>query len=317
MTTAAIKETNIPGLERHATGKVRDVYRVGNDALLLVATDRVSAFDVILHQGIPDKGRVLTQLAAFWFDQSRSIIPNHLITADDEQIAARLQGEGVTVTDELRQMLAGRCMLCRRTVPLLAEAVVRGYLSGSAWQEYKAAQPGANGTIDLWGIELPAGLRESDKLPQPVFTPSTKAAAGHDQPVRREAIRELIGDFASSVEAASLALYQWAAGLASERGILLADTKFEFGTLPGETGAMELILIDEALTPDSSRFWPADQYAPGGSQPSFDKQFVRDFLLSVPGWDKQPPAPDLPPDVVAKTAEKYRDAYCRLTGHSL
>lgn len=318
MQQGVVLTTDIPGLARHATGKVRDVYAVGDGALLLVATDRISAFDVVLHQGIPDKGRVLTQLAAFWFAETRGVIDNHLITADDGEIAARLADEGVPFTDELRAMLRGRSMLCRRTTPLPIEAVVRGYLSGSAWKEYRAAGASGGG-VDLWGVSLPAGLRESDKLPGPVFTPSTKATSGHDQPMLQSQIEDYIGAFAGPVRDAALALYDFAARRASERGILLADTKFEFGTVPGPGGPndFQLLLIDEALTPDSSRFWDAALYQPGGPQPSFDKQFVRDFLLSVPGWDQQPPAPDLPPDVVEKTAEKYRDAYRRLTGRRL
>lgn len=307
-----ILATNVPGLPRHATGKVRDVYAVGDDSLLLVATDRLSAFDVVLKQGIPDKGRVLTQLSAFWFQATRNVIENHLLSADDEEIAQRLAGEGVAMTPNLRALLAGRALLCRRTTPLAIEAVVRGYLSGSAWKTYQAASA-VNETIDLWGVTLPAGLRESDKLPEPIFTPSTKAAHGHDEPMAQSEIAAYIGGYAGPVARAALALYQFAAERAAERGILLADTKFEFGT----DANGNLLLIDEALTPDSSRFWDAATYAPGGPQPSFDKQFVRDFLESVPGWDKQPPAPDLPSDIVAKTADKYREALRRVSGRDL
>lgn len=306
-----VLKTEIPGLIRQATGKVRDVFRVGEDALLLVATDRVSAFDVVMAQGIPDKGRILTQMARYWFDQSAPFLPNHLISADDEVIAKWLALEGVTVTPELRAMLAGRCMLCRRTSPLPIEAVVRGYLSGSAWKEYKTA-PVTNGAVDLWGVTLPAGLRESDKLSSPVFTPSTKAQAGHDLPMPYAEIPNFIGEYAKPVEEASLALYQFAAERAEAQGIILADTKFEFGTLPDGS----LLLIDEILTPDSSRYWDAAVYAPGNSQPSFDKQFLRDYLETVPGWNKQPPPPPLPPNILTKTAEKYRDAYRRLTGNA-
>ena len=304
--------TNIPGLPRQATGKVRDVYRVGEDALLLVATDRVSAFDVVMAQGVPDKGRVLTQMACFWFTQTEPLSANHLISADDDVIAERLQATGVPLTNDLREMLAGRCMLCRRTSPLPIEAVVRGYLSGSAWKAYTEA-PAVDGVIDLWGVPIPAGLRESDKLPQAIFTPSTKAQAGHDQPMPYADIPRYIGEYARPVEEASLALYHFAAQRAAAQGILLADTKFEFGTLPDGT----LLLIDEILTPDSSRYWKASAYAPGGAPPSFDKQYLRDFLETVPDWDKQHPPPTLPPDIVAKTAEKYRDAYRRIVGQAL
>ena len=297
---------------------IRDsVYRVGDDELLLVATDRISAFDVVLHQGIPDKGRVLTQLAAFWFGQTGHIVPNHLITADDNAVAARLAEVGVALTDELRGMLRGRAMLCRRSSPLPIEAVVRGYLSGSGWKEYARRNDPNGGLVSLWGVDLPPGLRESDRLPESIFTPSTKESAGHDQPMHQDEIASYIGDYAAPLRDAALALYIFAQGIAAEKGILLADTKFEFGTIPTGDGGAQLILIDEALTPDSSRFWEAAAYKPGGAQPSFDKQFVRDFLLSVPGWDQQPPAPDLPPEVVAQTAQKYRDAYRRLTGHDL
>ena len=316
-----VLRTDIPGLPRHATGKVRDVYAVGGDALLLVATDRISAFDVILGEGIPDKGRVLTQISVFWFDQTAPIIPNHLITADDDAIAARLQAEEVDVTDDLRAILRGRCLLCRRTRPLPIEAVVRGYVSGSAWKAYQgvASEAGAGGAIDLWGVSLPVGLRESDKLPQPVFTPSTKAASGHDEPMPQSEISRYIGAMARPVEDAALRLYSFARDYAAGRGILLADTKFEFGLLPDAdpNNPASLLLIDEALTPDSSRFWDAAAYTPGGPQASFDKQFVRDYLLSVPGWNQQSPAPPLPPDVVARTAAKYREAFARLTGREL
>jgi phosphoribosylaminoimidazole-succinocarboxamide synthase len=288
------------------------VYRIGEDTLLLVATDRISAFDVVMTQGIPDKGRVLTQLAAFWFTRMQTIVPNHLMTVDDSAIAARLTGAGVSVTEELRAMLAGRAMLCRRTQALPVEAVVRGYLSGSAWKAYKSA-PVVNGRVDLWGVWIPAGLSESDRLPAPIFTPSTKATAGHDEPMRPEEVAELLGeDMARRVSETAISLYSAAQDYASTRGIVLADTKFEFGLLGDD-----LLLIDEALTPDSSRFWDGATYAPGGAQPSFDKQFVRDYLESVPDWNKQPPPPDLPEDIVAKTADKYRDAYRRLTGREL
>ena len=314
---AVILHTEIPGLVRVGSGKVRDLYAVGGDALLLVASDRISAFDVVLNQGIPAKGRVLTQLSAFWFHELRSVFPNHLLSADDAVIAGRLTDAGVALSDDLRATLAGRCLLCRRTAPLPIEAVVRGYLSGSGWKEYRERESKSGGLVDVWGTPLPAGLRESDKLPAPVFTPSTKAASGHDLPVRREDVAALIGDLAAPVEQAAVALYQAAAERATERGIIIADTKFEFGTVDHGDGKRQLLLIDEALTPDSSRFWDAAVYEPGHGQPSFDKQFVRDYLESVPGWNKQPPAPDLPPDVIEKTAEKYREAFRRITGRDL
>ena len=292
-------------------GKVRDVYAVGDDQILLVATDRVSAFDVVLNQGIPDKGRLLTALSAFWFTRTASVVPNHLITADDALIFAALMRAGVDLNHDLRAMLAGRSLLCRRARPLPIEAVVRGYLSGSAWNAYQNTAV-SDGTVDLWGVLLPAGLSESERLPEPVFTPSTKATAGHDEPMPQNEIVRYIGDWAEPVRATSLALYEFASAYAQERGLVVADTKFEFGV--DEGGA--LLLIDEALTPDSSRFWPASSYQPGHGQPSFDKQFVRDYLLSVPGWNKQAPAPDLPDAVIEKTAAKYREAYRLLTGES-
>jgi phosphoribosylaminoimidazole-succinocarboxamide synthase len=221
------------------------------------------------------------------------------------------------MTEDLRQMLAGRCLLCRRSNPLPIEAVVRGYLSGSGWKEYRSLDTAKEEAVSLWGVDVPTGLRESDKLPTPIFTPSTKAAAGHDMPMLQKDIVSYIGQWAEPVRDAAIALYVYARDYASGRGIIVADTKFEFGTVPGTDGKPDLLLIDEALTPDSSRFWDAETYRPGGTQPSFDKQFVRDYLLSVPDWNGEAPAPDLTPDVVEKTADKYRDAYRRLTGHDL
>ncbi len=260
---------------------------------------------------------MLTQLSVFWFAATGQIIPNHLISADDSEIVSRLTAVGVDMTEDLRQMLAGRCLLCRRSSPLPIEAVVRGYLSGSGWKEYKSLNDPSGGPVSLWGVDLPPGLQESDKLPSTIFTPSTKAAAGHDMPMLQKDVTSYIGEWAEPVRAAATALYEFARDYAAGRGIIVADTKFEFGTVTGAGGSPELILIDEALTPDSSRFWDAETYHPGGPQPSFDKQFVRDYLLSVPGWNGEAPAPDLPPDVIEKTAEKYRDAYRRLTGHDL
>lgn len=278
---------------------MRDLYAVGEDRLLLVASDRISAFDVVMAQGIPGKGRILTQLSVFWFGITQEVIANHLITADDTEIAAALTAVG-GVWDET---LTGRAMLCKRTHPLKIEAVIRGYLSGSGWKAYKTDGP------NLWGNPLPAGLVESDRLPAPIFTPSTKADAGHDEPMTPSEAKALLGEHYDVVVNAAQGLYSFALAHAEKRGIILADTKFEFGLNENN----EVILIDEALTPDSSRFWPADTYQPGGAQPSFDKQFLRDFLESVPGWNKQAPPPDLPEAIIAKTAEKYEEAWRRLT----
>ena len=278
---------------------MRDLYAVGENQLLLVASDRISAFDVVMAQGIPGKGRILTRLSVFWFGITQSVIANHLITADDTEIAKALAAVG-GVWDET---LAGRAMLCKRTRPLKIEAVIRGYLSGSGWKAYKTDGP------NLWGNSLPPGLVESDRLPTPIFTPSTKADAGHDEPMTPEEAKALLGEHYDAVVNAAQGLYSFAAAHAEKRGIILADTKFEFGLNENN----EVILIDEALTPDSSRFWPADTYLPGGAQPSFDKQFLRDFLESVPDWNKQAPPPDLPAEIIAKTAEKYTDAWRRLT----
>ena len=299
MSTEAILTTDIKGLKKLGQGKVRDLYAVGDDQLLLVASDRISAFDVVMAQGIPGKGRILTQLSVFWFGITQGVIANHLITADDTEIAAALTAVG-GVWDET---LAGRAMLCKRTRPLKIEAVIRGYLSGSGWKAYKTDGP------SLWGNPLPAGLIESDRLPTPIFTPSTKADAGHDEPMTPDEAKALLGEHYDAVVNAAQGLYSFAAIHAEKRGIILADTKFEFGLNENN----EVILIDEALTPDSSRFWPAATYQPGGAQPSFDKQFLRDFLESVPGWNKQAPPPDLPAEIIAKTAEKYEEAWRRLT----
>jgi phosphoribosylaminoimidazole-succinocarboxamide synthase len=272
-------------------GKVRDIYDLG-DRLLLVSTDRISAFDWVLPTGIPDKGRVLTQIAAFWFGQLGE--PNHLITVDVEQMDLPA---GVD-----RALLAGRSTLCRKTEVVPIECVVRDYLAGSGWREYQQ-----NGTV--CEIPLPAGLTESAKLPEPIFTPATKAASGHDENISFERMVELVGrEVAEELRRRSLDVFRRGSAYARQRGILIADTKFEFGALDGE-----LILIDEVLTPDSSRFWPADQYEPGRSQPSFDKQFVRDWLSST-DWDKNSPPPALPDEIAAKTREKYVEAYERLTG---
>jgi phosphoribosylaminoimidazole-succinocarboxamide synthase len=289
-----VRETKFAGISPAARGKVRDIYDAG-DKLLIVATDRLSAFDVILPTPIPDKGRVLTQLSLFWFDLLRDVIPNHVLSGT----------EFPAPFDAYREDLAGRSMLVRKTAPLPIECVVRGYVSGSGWKDYRA-------TGKICGIALPPGLRESDRLPEPIFTPATKAATGHDENISFERAAALIGEErAEQVRAVSLEIYRRAAAYAEPRGILLADTKFEFGMIDDQ-----LIWIDEALTPDSSRFWPAAQYKPGGSQPSFDKQFVRDYLEGI-HWPKTPPGPELPPEVVAATRGKYREAYRILTGREL
>jgi phosphoribosylaminoimidazole-succinocarboxamide synthase len=289
-----LRETNFPGLAPSARGKVRDIYDLG-DRLLIVATDRLSAFDVVMPTPIPDKGKVLTQISLFWFALLKDVIPNHVLGADDFPAPFGAH----------RDQLAGRSMLVRKTNPLPIECVVRGYLSGSGWKEYVA-------TGKVCGIALPAGLRESDKLPEPIFTPATKAAAGHDENISFDHAAHLVGHpLAEKVRAVSLEIYNRAAAYGAPRGVILADTKFEFGQLNNE-----LIWIDEALTPDSSRFWPAAQYSPGGPQPSFDKQFVRDYLERI-RWPKTPPGPELPPDVVAATRTKYREAYRILVGHEL
>jgi phosphoribosylaminoimidazole-succinocarboxamide synthase len=305
-------EADIPDLAKFAVGKVRDVYDLG-DALLFVATDRISAFDVVLPVGIPDKGRVLTQLSRFWFAQTQGIVQNHLITANADAIVRRLSEAGVAVTETLRNMLAGRSMLVEKCRALPIECVVRGYLAGSAWKEYRT-RFAHGGEVVLQGIALPVGLRESDRLPQPIFTPATKAELGaHDENISFEGAAEMVGpEVAETVREKSLALYGFARDYAAARGVLIADTKFEFGLRSDG----QVILIDEALTPDSSRFWAADVYAPGRAQASFDKQFVRDYLETLT-WDKTAPGPVLPSDVIAKTSEKYRDAYKRLTGHDL
>jgi phosphoribosylaminoimidazole-succinocarboxamide synthase len=291
---AVVSQTNFPGLKLRGRGKVRDIYEL-DDRLLIVATDRLSAFDVVLPTPIPDKGRVLTQLSVFWFEKLADVVPHHVITATD------FTGELAPYAESLR----GRAMLVRKTDPAPIECVVRGYIVGSGWKDYQK-------TGKICGIPLPAGLRESDRLPEPIFTPSTKATTGHDENISFEETVERVGrKLAERLRDVSLEIYKRAVEHAAARGIIIADTKFEFG-LQGD----QLIWIDEALTPDSSRFWPADQYQPGRSQPSFDKQYVRDYLEQI-GWNKQPPAPALPPEVVKATTAKYREAYERITGHSL
>jgi len=290
----AISETSFAGLKLLGRGKVRDIYECGGE-LLIVATDRISAFDAVLPTPIPDKGKVLTQLSLFWFDKLRGIVTSHVREANNFTGALAPYAAD----------LAGRAMLVRRTEPVPIECVVRGYLSGSGWKDYKK-------TGSVCGIALPGGLLESSKLPEPVFTPSTKATTGHDENISFEDTASRIGaPLAEKLRDVSIEIYRRASEYAAERGIIIADTKFEFGLANGE-----LIWIDEALTPDSSRFWPADEYRAGQSQPSFDKQFVRDYLERI-GWNKQPPAPALPGDVVAATRARYREAYERITGHAL
>src|SRR5262245_98393 len=288
MPNDTILSLEIPGLRKLKSGKVREIFDLG-ESLLFVATDRISAFDVIMPNGIPRKGEVLTQISYFWFGQTESFQPNHLISRAGEALPPDLQ----SFADNLR----GRSMIVKKARPLAIECVVRGYLAGSGWKEYRQNQT-------VCGIKLPAGLSESSELPEPIFTPATKAEAGHDENISFEQAAGIVGkDIADQAKAASLKIYSFARDYARKRGIIIADTKFEFGLLDGR-----LILIDEVLTPDSSRFWPADQYQPGKSQPSFDKQFVRDYLKTL-DWDKAPPAPALPDDVVAKTQGKYLDAY--------
>jgi len=289
-------ESSLPGLKRIGRGKVRDIYEVGND-LLIVTTDRISAFDYILPVAIPRKGEVLNRISLFWFERFRALVPNHLITADVAAYPEELAS--------FRSELAGRSVLVRRADMIPVECVARGYISGSGWKEYQA-----EGTI--CGIALPAGLKESDKLPEPIFTPATKADSGHDENVSFEYVASKIGvELTTRLRDLTLAIYTQASEYAATRGIIIADTKFEFGFL-----GSELILADEVLTPDSSRFWLADQWRPGGPQASYDKQFVRDYLESI-RWNKQPPAPVLPDDVVWKTSEKYTEAYRLLTGTEL
>jgi phosphoribosylaminoimidazole-succinocarboxamide synthase len=292
-----ILETELPGIPRHARGKVRDVYQVDDDRLLIVATDRISAFDYILPTGIPDKGRVLTQLSIFWFDFLRDVTPTHFLEADVRQYPEPLR--------RYADQLEGRSMLVKRAKMIEIECVARGYLSGSGWKEYKQ-----QGTV--CGIRLPGGLKESDRLPEPIFTPATKAQTGHDENISFETMVSLVGEELSCrLRDLTLAIYTRGARYAESKGIIIADTKFEFGFVGDQ-----LVLGDEVLTPDSSRFWPADTYKPGGAQFSFDKQFVRDYLESI-AWNKQPPAPALPDGVAAKTGEKYRQAYSALTGREL
>lgn len=287
--------TALPGLTPSKQGKVRDIYDLG-DRLLIAATDRLSAFDVILPDGIPNKGKILTQISAFWFTQLAAMVPNHVLSTNINDFPGEFRAHP--------EVFAGRSMLVRKTRPLPVECVVRGYLSGSGWNEYEK-------TSSICGIRLPAGLRESDRLPAPIFTPTTKAEIGaHDENITFDDVVSLVGGpTAARLRNLTITLYTRGAEFAASRGIIIADTKFEFGL--DDDGA--IIWIDEALTPDSSRFWPVDRYVPGGGQPSFDKQFVRDYLLSV-RWDKKPPAPALPPEIIRTTSAKYEEALTLLTG---
>jgi len=292
-----VLRTDYPELELHASGKVRDVYRLDNEHLLFVATDRISAFDYVLATGIPHKGRVLTQISLFWFDFLKDVTANHLVTADVSKYPTNVRSHA----DELR----GRSMMVMRADMFPVECVVRGYLSGSGWKEYKT-------TGKVCGIQLPPGLKESDQLPEPIFTPATKATTGHDINISFEEMCKLVDPGLSrQLRDISLKIYKKAADYARQRGIIIADTKFEFGQT-----AKGIALADEVLTPDSSRFWPADKYQPGKTQESYDKQYVRDYLEEI-RWNKQPPAPALPPEVARRTSEKYLEAYRQLTGREL
>ncbi len=297
MNSNVIMQSDFTDMKLLKRGKVRDVYEIGQ-YLLIVASDRMSAFDVVMDDPIPDKGKILTQLSLFWFKELEHIVDNHLVSSDPSEYPE--------VCTKYRDQLAGRSMLVHRADPLPVECVVRGYLSGSGWQEYQAGGK-------VCGIPLPSGLKESDKLPEPIFTPATKAERGmHDENITFERAVELMGrEIAEKVRELSLKIYRYGSQLAAQKGIIVADTKFEFGVKDGS-----IILIDEALTPDSSRFWPMDSYRPGGPQKSFDKQYLRDYLIEIK-WPKKPPPPKLPPEIVQKTREKYLEALERLTGHGL
>jgi phosphoribosylaminoimidazole-succinocarboxamide synthase len=299
-----ILQTSFDGLTRHSQGKVRDIYSFSDqpDVLLIVATDRISAFDYVLGSGIPDKGKVLTQLSAFWFGESSDVVANHMRSTRPEDYPAP--------ASQYADALRGRSMLVRKTDPFPIECVARGYLSGSGWKEYQQ-------TGSVCGVKLPAGLRESDRLPEPIFTPATKAATGHDVNITEDEAGAIVGrDTIEQLRKLTLRLYSRGAAHAEHRGIIVADTKFEFGRVITGSHQGDIILIDEVLTPDSSRFWPRDLYTPGGPQPSFDKQFVRDYLEAI-RWNKQPPAPTLPADVIEKTREKYIQAFRLLSGLEL
>src|SRR5882724_5098571 len=296
MSNETLLNLELPGIRKVKSGKVREIFDLG-DRLLFVASDRISAFDCIMPNGIPRKGEVLTQISYFWFAQTEEFQPNHLLSHANDPLPSNLQ--------PFADKVARRSMIVQKAQPLAIECVVRGYLAGSGWKEYRERQT-------VCGIKLPAGLKESSELPEPIFTPATKAETGHDENISFECAAEMVGrDVVEQVRSASLKIYQFARDYARKRGIIIADTKFEFGQTNGE-----LILIDEVLTPDSSRFWPADQYQPGKSQPSYDKQFVRDYLETLT-WDKTPPGPMLPGEIVSRTQAKYLEAYERLTGKKL
>jgi phosphoribosylaminoimidazole-succinocarboxamide synthase len=304
--TAPLRETHLDGLPLNRRGKVRDVYDItldsGEPALLIVATDRISAFDYVLGSGIPDKGKVLTQLSGFWFERMGDLVPHHLLSLDADTFphAARLHAD----------VLRGRTMLARKTDPVPVECVARGYLSGSGWKQYQQT-----GTV--CGIQLPKGLRESDRLPEPIFTPATKADTGHDVNISEDEAGRIVGHaLIARLKALTLEIYRRGCAHAESKGILIADTKFEFGLVGNRDPHTDVVLIDEVLTPDSSRFWPRDQYEPGHGQPSFDKQFVRDYLEAI-RWNKQPPVPSLPDEVITRTREKYVDAFRLLSGREL
>jgi phosphoribosylaminoimidazole-succinocarboxamide synthase len=301
ISTAPLIDTSLEGLKLHRRGKVRDVYDVGDD-LMIVATDRISAFDYVLGSGIPDKGKVLTQLSAFWFDWIGGLVPHHMISWDVDAFPAPARRHA--------DLLRSRSMLVRRTDPVPIECVARGYLSGSGWKEYQQ-------TGSVCGIKLPAGLRESDRLPEPIFTPATKAETGHDVNISEEEAGRLTSPaLISRLKSLTLEIYSRAVKHAEARGIIIADTKLEFGLVGASNPATDIVLIDEVLTPDSSRFWPHDRYEPGHGQPSFDKQYVRDYLEEIK-WNKQPPVPSLPDAVVRRTREKYVEAYRLLSGREL
>jgi phosphoribosylaminoimidazole-succinocarboxamide synthase len=299
---AALLETNLGPLPLTARGKVRDIYALSPDQLLFVASDRISAFDHVLGSGIPFKGRILTRLSLFWFDLLKPIVPNHLVTADTSQFPSKLE--------PFLDQLEGRSMIVKRAKMFPVECVVRGYISGSGWKDYQK-------TGAICGIRLPAGLRESDPLPEPIFTPAAKInTGGHDENISYEMVENTIGKtHADALRTLTLKIYEKATEHAASKGLILADTKFEFGLIADKSGDEQIILADEVLTPDSSRYWPADSYNPGGAQPSFDKQYVRDYLESI-HWNKQAPAPALPHEVVLRTGEKYLEAYHLLTGRT-
>jgi phosphoribosylaminoimidazole-succinocarboxamide synthase len=306
LSTAPLLETTLEGLTLNRRGKVRDVYELslssGEPGLLIVATDRISAFDYVLGSGIPDKGKVLTQLSGFWFERMGDLVPHHLVSLDVDQFPEAARRHAAT--------LRGRTMLARRTEPIPVECVARGYLSGSGWKEYQ--QSGS-----VCGVSLPAGLRESDRLPEPIFTPATKADTGHDVNISEQEAGRIVGaDLIARLKALTLDIYRRGCAHAESKGIIIADTKFEFGLVGAGDPATDVVLIDEVLTPDSSRFWPAAQYEPGHGQPSFDKQFVRDYLEAI-RWNKQPPVPSLPDEVIQGTRAKYLDAFRLLSGREL